>query len=601
MSGPAGAQRASTHLRTILAALWELVKLQRKTLILAIGLMSVSRLASLILPGSMKYLIDDVIGKGNYRILMPLVLAVLAATIFQAASTLALNRAITLGSQELIATMRQKAQNHAAHLPLKYFDSTNAGQVVSRIMNDIQGVQNLVGNGLIQFLGGLLAAAMASVVMYRISPSLTLLAAAFMISFGVLVSLELCRVRPIYRDGARINGEIRGRLTEFVAGIRIIKGYHTESHEGQVFSIGLRELMANARKSLNAVSVMTFSSTALVGTIGAIVMLRGALEIRSGVLTLGGFVTFTTFLAQLTVPVYQVVGVGTQFAQAVAGLERIQELLSQPAEDADPRRTMELGRIRGDVRLDGVRFSYTPGIEVLHDISFAAPAGTVTALVGRSGSGKSTAVNLIASFYPPTAGEIFVDGVDLATVSLGSFRSQIGLVTQDTFLFSGTIRENICYGRPNTTADQISEACRVAHVDEFLARLEKGLDTEVGERGLRLSGGQRQRIAIARAVVVDPRILILDEATSSLDFTSEAIVRDGLVQLMKGRTTFVVAHRLSTIQEADQILMMENGRIVERGTHSSLCAAGGAYRSLYTAQLRAGTEDDLDSAVAAGA
>jgi ABC-type multidrug transport system fused ATPase/permease subunit len=451
-------------------------------------------------------------------------------------------------------------------------------------MSDVEGVRNLIGTGLVDFVGGLLTAVIAFVVLIRISPVMTGIAFAFLLVFGLGLQRAFKIIRPIFRERAKINAEVTGRLTESLGGVRVVKGYHAESREHGVFSSGVERLLQNVFKTLTATSVMSLSSSTLMGLIGAIVMFMGTRQILDGKLTLGGFFTYTMFLGYLAAPLFQVVGIGTQITEAIAGLERTREVLDETPENEDPDRTIMLGPIRGDLRFDDVTFAYEKDREVLHDVSFHAQPGSVTALVGSSGSGKSTIIGLIAAFHKPNQGQVVVDGVDLSKVRLESYRTQLGMVLQDSFLFDGSIRDNVAFSKPDATEEEIIHACRIARVDEFAERYEQKYDTIIGERGVKLSGGQRQRVSIARAILANPRILILDEATSSLDSESEALIQQGLAYLMQGRTTFVIAHRLSTIRRADQILVVEAGRVVERGTHQSLFDLGGRYYELYTKQ-----------------
>ncbi len=554
--------------------------------ILAIGfvLMIIGRICGLVLPISTKYLIDNVIGKKQLDLLVPLVLLVLGATLIQGVTSFTITQTVSMAAQRLIAEMRRKVQAHIGHLPVAYYDSNKSGTLVARIMTDVDGIRNLLGTGLIEFLGGLLTAFLVLAFLVHYSWLLTSIALVIILVFAFAVMKAFTTIRPIFRQRAVINAEVTGRLTESLGGVRVVKGYHAEAREEEVFGQGVQRLLDNVLKSLTATSLMSLSATVLMGVVGAAIMYLGARQITAGAMTLGAFVTFTALLAFLIAPVFQVVGIGTQLTEALAGLERTREVLRERPEDADPRRTVSLPPINGQVVFDHVSFAYDAGKTVLNDVSFQSEPGTVTALVGPSGSGKSTIIGLVTAFHVPAAGTIFVDGVDLSTVRLDSFRTQLGVVLQETFLFDGTIRENVAFGRPGATEEQIMHACRIARVDEFAEGFEKKYDTIVGERGVKLSGGQRQRVSIARAILADPRILILDEATSSLDSESEAMIQEGLRYLMQGRTTFVIAHRLSTIRRADQILVVETGSIVERGTHEELYAAHGRYWDLYTKQ-----------------
>jgi len=451
-------------------------------------------------------------------------------------------------------------------------------------MSDVEGVRNLVGTGLVEFLGGLLTALIALIMLLRISPVMTGLAFGLLLvsMFGLRKAFGV--LRPIFRERSKINAEVSGRLTESLSGVRVVKGYHAESREHDVFTKGVHRLLDNVLRSLTTMSMMSLSTSVLGGVVGALIMLVGAREVLAGKITVGQFMSYTLFLGFMIAPVFQVVGIGTQLTEAVAGLERTREVLDERPEDEDPRRMVTLPDIEGELAFDNVSFSYDPGKPVLQQVSFCSEPGTVTALVGSSGSGKSTIIGLVAAFHVPLEGRVLVDGVDLATVRLDSYRTRLGVVLQESFLFDGTIRENVAFSRPRASEEEILAACRIARVDEFADRFPEGYDTIIGERGVKLSGGQRQRVSIARAILADPRILILDEATSSLDSESEMLIQEGLAQLMRGRTTFVIAHRLSTIRRADQILVVEAGKIVERGTHTSLYAAAGRYRELYDKQ-----------------
>ncbi len=546
--------------------------------------MAINRFSGLVLPYSTKFMIDDVIDKRHTNLLVPIVVAIVLATIIQGVTSFSLTQLLSKTGQRLIAELRRKVQRHVGLLPVTYYDANKSGVLVSRIMTDVEGVRNLIGTGLVEFVGGLMTAVIALVVLVMKSPLMTALTGTFVIAFSFVMKQAFTKIRPIFRERGKINAEVTGRLTESLGGVRVVKGYHAEARESEVFSGGVERLLQNVLKSLTATSLMSLSATVLMGIVGAIVWYVGTKEILSGALTLGDMMTFVAFLAFLIAPVIQVVSIGTQLTEALAGLDRTREVLSERPEDRDPNRTVSIGPIRGEVEFQNVGFAYEKGKPVLFGVSFKSNPGTVTALVGSSGSGKSTIISLVAAFHTPNEGFITVDGVDLSTVRLDSYRTQLGVVLQDSFLFDGTIEENIAFARPAATKEEILEACRIARVDEFAEKFEKKYATIVGERGVKLSGGQRQRVSIARAILADPRILILDEATSSLDSESEAMIQEGLKFLMRGRTTFVIAHRLSTIRRADQILVIEGGRVVERGTHESLFALNGRYWDLYTRQ-----------------
>ena len=563
---------------------WALIKPRRGILALGLLLMAVNRVSGLILPASTKYLVDDVIGKHHIRLLTPIVLAVLAATVIQGLTSFTLTQLLSKSAQKMIAELRRQVQAHIGKLSISFYDSNKTGVLVSRIMSDVEGVRNLIGTGLVEFVGGLMTGVLALVVLLRISVTMTLIAFSVLLVFGVGLNKAFTTIRPIFRARPKITAEVTGRLTESLGGVRVVKGYHAEEREEKIFSAGVQRLLDNVLKTLTATSIMSLSAAALMGLVSAVVMFMGAHRILAGTMTLGTFLTYSIFLGLLVAPVFQIVAIGTQITEAITGLERTREILDEKIEDEAPGRAVKLPRVSGQVVMEDVNFAYDSRKEVLHDINFRAEPGTVTALVGPSGAGKSTIIGLIAAFYVPSSGRVLVDGIDLSTVKLDSYRTQLGVVLQETFLFDGTIRENVAFARPDASDAEILAACRIARVDEFAEAFENQYNTVVGERGVKLSGGQKQRVSIARAILADPRILILDEATSSLDSESEALIQEGLRYLMRGRTTFVIAHRLSTIRRADQILVIEAGRIIERGTHSSLYAAGGRYYDLYTKQ-----------------
>ena len=544
----------------------------------------INRAASLVLPGSTKYLIDDVVQKHRQDLLVPIAGAVAVAILIQAVTSYTLIQLLSTSAQRLIAEMRIRVQEHIGRLPVRYYDANKTGALVSRIMSDVEGVRNLIGTGLVDFIGGVFTAVIAFVLLLRISSTLTFLALGFLLVFGVILRKAFKSIRPIFRERGKINAEVTARLTESLGGVRVVKGFHAEDREAEVFEAGAFRLFENVRKTLFAGSVIGFASTLLMGVVSITVMIVGGRMILSGRMSIGDFFAFTLYLGFLVAPVFQVVSIGTQITEAFAGLDRMHEVLEEQPEDVDPERVVQLGRIRGNLRFEDVTFEYETGKPVLQGVTLEAVPGAVTALVGSSGSGKSTLIGLVAAFAKPTMGTIYVDGVNLSTVRLDSYRSQLGIVLQDNFLFDGTIKENILFGKPTASDDEVLRAAGISRVDEFAAKLEKGIDTIVGERGVKLSGGQRQRVAIARAILADPRILILDEATSSLDTESEALIQEGLAALMSGRTTFVIAHRLSTIRSADQILVLEQGVIIERGTHAQLLAHAGRYFDLYTRQ-----------------
>jgi subfamily B ATP-binding cassette protein MsbA len=567
-----------------LPEIWALIRPRKGILLLGLVLVAINRVAGLVLPGSSKYLFDNVIEKRQVQLLAPLVLAVVGATIVQGLTSFTLTQVLSKSAQRMITDLRKQVQAHIGRLPVSFYDANKTGVLVSRIMSDVEGIRNLIGTGLVEFAGGLLTAVLALLILLRMSTLMTLIAFSVLLGFGLALNRAFATIRPIFRQRPKINAEVTGRLTESLGGVRVVKGYHAEEREEKVFASGVQRLLDNVLKTLTATSVMSLSGAALMGIVSAIIMYLGTRQILAGTMTKGDLIAYSAYLVLMVAPVFQIVAIGTQITEAVTGLERTREILNESMEDQDPRRTVTLDRIEGRVEFDDVCFSYEPHKEVLHSISFASEPGTVTALVGPSGSGKSTIIGLISAFYAPTQGRALVDGIDLSTVRLSSYRTQLGIVLQDTFLFDGTIRENVSYARPDASEEGILAACRIARVDEFAESFEKKYDTVVGERGVKLSGGQKQRVSIARAILADPRILILDEATSSLDSESEELIQEGLKYLMRGRTTFVIAHRLSTIRRANQILVVQDGRILERGTHESLYAAQGRYFELYNKQ-----------------
>ena len=563
---------------------WALLKPRRGILALGFLLIVINRVAGFAVPAASKFVFDNVIAKHQIQFLIPIVLSVIAATIIQGSTSFTLTQLFSKSAQRMITELRKQVQAHIGRLPISFYDSHKTGALVSRIMSDVEGVRNLVGTGLVELAGGLLTAVIALIVMLKISLVMTLVAFGVLLVFGFGINKAFATIRPIFRARPKITAEVTGRLTESLGGVRVVKGYHAEEREEKVFASGVQRLLDNVLKTLTATSLMGMSATVLLGLVSAVIMYFGARQILGGTMTAGVLIAYSALLAMLVAPIFQIVAIGTQLTEALTGLERTKEILSEKIEDEAPGRAMDMSRVDGTVEFESVDFAYDVNKPVLFDIGFSAKPGTVTALVGPSGAGKSTIIGLIAAFYTPTKGRVVVDGTDLATIRLRTYRTQLGVVLQDTFLFDGTIRENVAFAKPEATGAEILEACRIARVDEFAEGFEKKYDTVVGERGVKLSGGQKQRVSIARAILANPRILILDEATSSLDSESEALIQEGLRYLMRGRTTFVIAHRLSTIRRADQILVVEAGRIIERGTHESLYKLGGRYYDLYTRQ-----------------
>jgi subfamily B ATP-binding cassette protein MsbA len=574
------------NLKKLWPQIRSLVAPRKGLLVGGMCLMVINRLAGLVLPVTSRPLIDTVFSKDHPRPdLLPIfIVLVFSAMVVQAITSFSLTQLLSKAGQRLIAEMRCRVQHHVGLLSVSYYDENRSGTLVARIMSDVEGVRNLVGTGLVEFVGGMLTAVLAFLFLLHLSVTVTLTVFAVLAVFVFVLQYAFRVIRPIFRERAKINAEVTGRLTESLGGVRVIKGYHAEEREANVFSAGVDRLLANVMKSLTMTSTMAAASTTVLGLVSALVMWLGGHLIFDKTWTTGVYFQYYVFLAFMIAPVFQIVNIGTQLTEAFAGLDRTNEIMSELEENQSPGRTLKLPPIRGNVRFEEVEFAYDPDKPVLHGVSFTAEPGTVTALVGSSGSGKSTIISLLCAFHSPSKGRVLVDDVDLAQVNLDTFRTQLGVVLQESFLFDGTIRENILFSKPDATEDQFLFACRTARVDEFAERFPEAYDTLVGERGVKLSGGQRQRLSIARALLAEPRILILDEATSSLDSESEAMIQAGLSQLMQGRTTFVIAHRLSTIRRADQILVVEQGLIVERGNHAALFALGGRYYDLYTRQ-----------------
>jgi subfamily B ATP-binding cassette protein MsbA len=585
-AGQTDPSKRKPNLKKLWPQVWTLVKPRKGMLVAGMALMAVNRVAGLVLPLVSKPLLDKVLSPvhAQPQLLLRIILAVLFATIVQAITSYSLTQLLSVAGQRLIAEMRREVQRHVGLLSVAYYDENRTGTLVARIMTDVEGVRNLVGTGLVQFVGGMLTAVLVFFFLLYQSVTVTLSVFAVVGAFVFVLQYGFKVIRPIFRERGKINAEVTGRLTESLGGVRVIKGYHAEEREHKVFSSGVDRLLENVMKSLTMTSVLGSASTTVLGIVSAMVMWLGGHLVLNSTWSVGSYFQYNVFLALMVAPVFQIVNVGTQLTEAFAGLDRTNEILAEIEENQDPGRTVKMPPIVGAVRFEDVEFAYVPDKPVLHGISFAAQPGTVTALVGSSGSGKSTIISLLCAFHTPSKGRVLVDDIDLAKVDLHTFRSQLGVVLQDSFLFDGTIRENIMFSRPDATEEQFLFASRTARVDEFAERYPEGYDTIVGERGVKLSGGQRQRLSIARALLAEPRILILDEATSSLDSESEAMIQAGLSQLMQGRTTFVIAHRLSTIRRADQILVVEQGIVVERGNHAELFAMGGRYYDLYTRQ-----------------
>jgi subfamily B ATP-binding cassette protein MsbA len=598
--------RRKAKLKKVWPEVWALIKPRKGLILVGLVLMIINRIAGLALPYTSRPLLDKVLSPlhPHPELLPRIILIVFGAMVVQAISSYSLTQLLSVAGQRLIAEMRRRVQQHVGLLPVAYYDENKSGTLVSRIMSDVEGVRNLVGTGLVEFLGGMLTAVLVFFYLLYLSPKVTLTVFSVMAVFIFILRYGLKTIRPIFRERGKINAEVTGRLTESLGGVRVIKGYHAEEREASVFSGGVERLLQNVMKTLTMTSVLSSASTTVLGLVSALVMWLGGHDVLVRTWSVGTYFQYNMFLAFMIAPVFQVVNIGTQLAEAVAGLDRTREIMAELEENKTLGRTIKMPPIQGRVRFEDVDFAYTPEKPVLYGIDFYAEPGTVTALVGSSGSGKSTIISLICAFHTPVSGRVLVDDIDLSTVDLDTYRSQLGVVLQESFLFDGTIRENVMFSRPEATEEQFQFACHTACVDEFAERFPDGYETIVGERGVKLSGGQRQRLSIARALLAEPRILILDEATSSLDSESEGMIQAGLAELMKGRTTFVIAHRLSTIRRADQILVVEGGRIVERGNHAALFALGGRYYDLYMRQhgleanlfLAPGEGDKVDEA-----
>ena len=563
-----------------------LVHAHRYRLGLGLVLMLISRLAGLVLPWMSGYVVDDVIGRDRGDLLVPLALLAAAATLVQSGTGFALSQVLGVAAQRAITEMRKRVQRHVTRLPISYFDSTKTGVLISRVMTDAEGIRNLVGTGLAQLTGGFVTATLGLGVLFYLNWRLTSVTLCILVVFGLGMAKAFSRLRPLFRERGKINAEVTGRLAETLGGVRIVKAYNVEKREQRVFAHGAHRLLRNVARTVTGVSATTSAASLAIGGIGALMIVMGGRAIIADEWSVGDLLRYLLFTGVVVAPVMQIASIGTQITEAFAGLDRIREILGTPTEIDEDAARQSVGRLAGDIALDRVTFAYTEGVPVLRDVSLAAPAGSTTALVGSSGSGKSTLASLIIAFNRPQAGRVLVDGRDLATLKLADYRRQLGVVLQENFLFDGSVASNIGFVRRYATRAEIEAVSRIAHCDEFVRGFPDGYDTIVGERGIKLSGGQRQRVAIARAILADPRILILDEATSSLDSESEALIQDGLRALRQGRTTFVIAHRLSTIRSADQILVLEQGAIVERGTHAELFAAGGRYRELHDTQYR---------------
>lgn len=586
--GRAGPPEADKKRKTDYSAAWaearKLMWHHRRTLAIGLVLMLINRLSGLVLPGSVKWIVDEVLTNGRIELLKPIAIAAAVATVLQATSSFALSQVISVAAQRAITELRRRVQARVLRLPISFFDSTQSGVLISRVMSDAEGIRNLIGTGIVQLVGGSLTALIALAYLFYLNWFLTALTLGFLAVFGGVMAYAFTKLRPIFRERAKIQAEVSGRLGQAMGGARVVKVYTAEKREEIVFTRGAHRLFRNIASTITGTSAIGAISTVIIGAVGVLILTVGGRAVVAGTMTLGDLISYIFFVGIVSFPVVQMASIGTQITEAFAGLDRIREILQTPTEDEDDKDRHPLARPDGDVEFQNVWFEYREGIPVLRDVSFVSPAGSTTALVGSSGSGKSTLISLILAFNRPQQGRILIGSQDLTTLRLRDYRSTLGVVLQDNFLFDGTVAENIAFSRPGASREEIIDAARVAHCDEFVRGFPDGYETIVGERGVKLSGGQRQRVAIARAILADPMVLILDEATSSLDSESEREIREALRRLRAGRTTFVIAHRLSTIRSADQILVLEEGEIIERGTHRQLMALGGRYKVLHDTQ-----------------
>ena len=591
-AGPAtGSEKPKTNYKAAWAEARKLMWQHRRSLAIGLALMLVNRLAGFVLPGSSKWIIDDVLNGGRTDLLFPIAVAAGIATVLQASTSFALSQVISVAAQRAITDLRRRVQARVLRLPVSFFDATQSGVLINRVMSDAEGIRNLIGTGIIQLVGGALTASLALAYLFYLNWFLTAITLAFLATFGGVMSYAFVKLRPIFRERSKIQAEVSGRLGQAMGGARVVKVYTAETREEIGFTRGAPRLFRNIASTITGTSAIGAFSTVIIGAVGVLILTVGGRAVAAGTMTLGDLVSYIFFVGLVSFPVVQLASIGTQITEAFAGLDRIREIFDTPTEDEDDASRQPMARVDADVRFEGVWFEYRPGLPVLRDVSFTAPAGSTTALVGSSGSGKSTLISLVLAFNRPLRGRVMIGGQDLTDLRLRDYRSTLGVVLQDNFLFDGTVAENIAFSKPGSSMAEVREAARVANCDEFIDGFPDGYDTIVGERGVKLSGGQRQRVAIARAILADPQVLILDEATSSLDSESEQQIREALQALRSGRTTFVIAHRLSTIRSADQILVLEQGEIIERGSHQQLMALGGRYRVLHDTQYE--IEKDL--------